>query len=148
VEEAIRVNLGQLLGRHLALNSGYRISQASLLRELPGIPTSVYAQARGYSEVLMHQLHTGLHWNHPSGFHFEAYSRWIRQQNRADDSALQGDDFWQFDLSAGWRFWRRHADLAAGVLNLADQDYRLNPLALHRELPRERTFFVSMRLSF
>jgi len=33
-------------------------------------------------------------------------------------------------------------------LNLFDGDYRLNPLNLHAELPRARTFVASLRLSF
>ena len=36
----------------------------------------------------------------------------------------------------------------SGVLNLADQDYRLTPLNAYRSLPRERTFVVSLRLNF
>jgi hypothetical protein len=35
-----------------------------------------------------------------------------------------------------------------GVLNLADQNYRLNPLTLYNELPRERTFVASLKWYF
>jgi len=35
-----------------------------------------------------------------------------------------------------------------GVLNVGDQDYRLDPLTLYAEQPRERTFFTSLKLSF
>jgi hypothetical protein len=35
-----------------------------------------------------------------------------------------------------------------GVLNITDQDYRLNPLTLYNELPRERTFVASLKFFF
>ena len=35
-----------------------------------------------------------------------------------------------------------------GVLNLTDQNYKLNPLNLHSDLPRDRTLLVSVKLSF
>jgi hypothetical protein len=34
------------------------------------------------------------------------------------------------------------------VLNIFDQDYRLNPLTLYTELPRERTLAVSLKFYF
>ena len=49
---------------------------------------------------------------------------------------------------AGYRFPRRKAELTLGVLNLTDQDYRLNPLTLYDELPRGRTFMSQLRFSF
>jgi hypothetical protein len=33
-------------------------------------------------------------------------------------------------------------------LNITDQDYRLNPLNLTAELPRDRAFTASLKLSF
>jgi len=35
-----------------------------------------------------------------------------------------------------------------GVLNLTDQDYRLNPLNLYPDLPRSRTFAASLQFNF
>ena len=48
----------------------------------------------------------------------------------------------------GGRFAHRHAEIRAGILNLADTDCRLNPLNLAAELPRGRTFITSLRLNF
>lgn len=62
-------------------------------------------------------------------------------------SGLDGDEFGQHDAWAGWRFWQRRAELAVGVLNLTDQDYRLHPLNFYPETYRERTFAVSGRFS-
>ena len=59
-----------------------------------------------------------------------------------------GDDFWQLNAFVGYRFPRRYAELSVGVLNLTDRDYRLNPLTLYAELPRERTAVVTLKINF
>jgi hypothetical protein len=43
---------------------------------------------------------------------------------------------------------RRHAEARIGLLNITDQDYKLNPLTLYSELPRERTFYASFKFYF
>jgi tetratricopeptide (TPR) repeat protein len=109
-------------------------------------------------------------YNHPSGFFAGAEAHWYKQDlarpvktlefvpistfeakfagARLRDLAPPGDDFWQFHVSAGWRFLDNRCEIRAGVLNLTDEDYRLAPLTPYAELPRERTFFVRCRLSF
>ena len=59
-----------------------------------------------------------------------------------------GNNFWQFNAYAGYRFLRRHAEVRIGVLNMTDRDYRLNPLTLYNELPRERMFYASFKFYF
>ena len=61
---------------------------------------------------------------------------------------MPGDSFWQHDLVAGYRFAKRRAELRLGVLNLTDQGYRLNPLNLYAELPRQRTFLAAAKFNF
>ena len=56
--------------------------------------------------------------------------------------------FAQFNVFAGYRFPRRRAELTVGLLNIADQDYRLNPLNLHADLARERTLTVNFKFNF
>ena len=55
---------------------------------------------------------------------------------------------WQFDAWLGYRFPRRRAEVRFGVLNISDEDYRLSPRNPHRELPRERTAAVSVKVNF
>ena len=47
-----------------------------------------------------------------------------------------------------FKFYPPIRELRVGALNLADQDYRLNPLYLFNELPCERTLATSLRLNF
>lgn len=55
---------------------------------------------------------------------------------------------WQHNIVAGYRFPRRHAEIRLGVLNVTDEDYRLNPLNLHGPIARSRRLTVGVRLSF
>jgi hypothetical protein len=61
---------------------------------------------------------------------------------------LRDDEFWQFNVAAGYRFPKRRAEIAWALLNITDQDYRLNPLTLYAELPRERTFALRFKFNF
>ncbi|HXI50568.1 MAG TPA: hypothetical protein VNH84_03670, partial [Candidatus Saccharimonadales bacterium] len=78
----------------------------------------------------------------------QAEALWFRQQPGAALSGVPDEDFWQFNLIGGYRFWRRRVEAAAGVLNLSDRDYRLHPLNVTAALPRERTFVARLKFYF
>jgi outer membrane receptor protein involved in Fe transport len=61
---------------------------------------------------------------------------------------MNPDSFWQHNVFAGYRFLKRRVSIQAGILNLTDQDYRLNPLNLYSELPRTRTFVAKFQFNF
>ena len=61
---------------------------------------------------------------------------------------IPGDDIFQFNAYAGYRFRRNYGDVTLGFLNMTDQDYQLNPLNYYNELPRERTLVARVRLNF
>ena len=73
---------------------------------------------------------------------------WRRQSNHDNARFFPGDDFWQENLWLGWRFAQRRAELAVGVLNLSDTDFRLYPLNDLTEPSRERTVVLSARFAF
>jgi hypothetical protein len=99
-------------------------------------------------EATLHQAHLQLIYNHPVGLFAQAGALWTAQDNRAQSPGLPDEDFWQFNLLAGYRFPHRQAEIRLGVLNLTGQDYHLNPLNLTADLPSERTFVASLRFSF
>ena len=147
-ERSLLFTANQLLGRDWSLGLRYRLSEAELDQRLPAVSPDIYAQAANDHRAVMHQLAMSVNFNHPSGFFSQFQSLWSAQSNFGYTPDRPGDDFWQFNLLAGWRLWRRHVDVTLGILNLTDRDYRLNPLNLHDELPRERTLFASLRFSF
>ena len=97
---------------------------------------------------VLHQVNLFAIYNVPCGFFARGEAIWTQQSNRGYRPDIPGDDFWQFNVFAGYRFYHRAAEVRLGLLNIGDQDYRLNPLNLYNELPRERTLTVSFKFYF
>jgi outer membrane receptor for monomeric catechols len=145
-ERSLAVTVNQLVGREWSFGARYRISDAELRQRF--VTASPVPGGSQDNHATLQQLNLFGIYNHPSGFFARAESIWSQQSNRGYTPGQPGDDFWQFNLFAGWRFWQRRAEIQMGVLNLADQDYQLNPLNLYNELPRERTFVVRCKIYF
>ncbi len=154
-EASLALTLNQLVGKSGALGAQYRLSNAQLDDVFPGIPETVPHQMppnelkpRQDLEGTFHQIDLFGAINHASGWFGRADAIWSSQANHGYDPGLSGDSFWQFNLHAGYRLPRRWAEVQVGLLNLANQDYRLNPLNLTTDLPRERTFVARLLVRF
>ena len=149
-ERSLTIAVNQLLGDHWALGVRYRLSDVDLNGRFPEVPAKVAATSglTQNEEATLHHLSFQVNYNLPCGFFAQGQARWVSQDNRGYDAAIPGDEFWQFDVFAGYRLWRRHAEVRLGILNLTDQDYKLNPLTLYNEFPRERTFYASFKFYF
>ena len=143
-EKTFSVTVNQLMGDLGAVGVRYRMSEAELGQRLSG--TS--GQLRSRVEATLHQVWMYALVNHDSGLFAQADAVWNQQSNRDYPSDLPGDEFWQFNLHAGIRLFQRQAEWRVSLLNVGDQDYRLNPLNLTSGLPRERTLASSLRISF
>lgn len=151
-ERTVGVVVNQLVGEHLSLGASYRLSQADLADRFVNIPatattTGGFAASRDLTATL-HWVNLFARFHHACGFFSEANALWAVQSNHGYTPNVPGDDFWQFNLYAGYRFPNRVAEVRVGLLNLTDQDYRLNPLNLYYELPRERTLAASLKFNF
>jgi outer membrane receptor protein involved in Fe transport len=146
------VTFNQLVDDGWSLGVTYRVSRAELDTRFKGIPATAAMfdgfQARQNLEAWLHQMRLFGGFNHPSGLFAQAESVWHQQSNQGYSPDIPGDDFWQFNLYGGWRFLNRRAEITLGILNLADQNYRLNPLNLTPDLPRDRTFLARFRVFF
>ena len=140
----------QLIGDWVTVSARYRYSQARLSTGFPAIPDSVAGLNRIEQDnrANLHQVTLSETVNHPSGLFERWESLWSHQENTGYSPGLAGSDFWQHNLLVGYRFSKRRAEITAGVLNLTDVDGRINPLNLHSELPRTRTFVTTLRLNF
>lgn len=154
-ETTLSVTLDQLVGQDVALGANYRLTYSRLEDGYPQIPGSVPHLFPPYQlrpqqtlESTLHQLELFAVLNHESGCFGRLESVMSSQMNYGYQPALPGDTFWQFNLFAGYRFHNRRAELRLGLLNVTDQGYRLNPLNLTAELPRNRTLVASLRFSF
>ena len=154
LEKSLTLTVNQLLGQEWSLGARYRLSQAELkdrfVEITPGATTleDLPFPLRQNLEALLQQLSLHVIYNHRCGGFAQAQALWNSQTSDGYRPALRGEDFWQFNLFAGYRFYHRAAEVRLGLLNIADQDYRLNPLNLYNELPRERTLTVSFRFYF
>jgi tetratricopeptide (TPR) repeat protein len=150
-EHSLNLAVNQLLGEEWSLGLRYRLSHAELRTHFLSLPdpltTPGTVPARSDTEAVLHQVNLFGTYQHASGFFGLAEAIWNGQINRGS-TAIAGDDFWQFNLQAGWRGWRRRIEIRLGLINLTDQNYRLNPINLTTELPRERTFMAACRLQF
>lgn len=149
-ERTLSAYANRLVGLDFAFGVRYRLSEANLDTRFPDLPANLpgVADLAQNERAVLGQLSLLALWNHPSGWFAQWQSAWWHQNSDGYTPALVGDDFWQHDVFIGYRFPRRLAEIRLGLLNLTDQDYRLNPLNLHADLPRSRTVSVSLKLNF
>jgi Flp pilus assembly protein TadD len=156
-EKTLQFTANQLLGRNWSLGANYRVSEAVLNDNFVDVPDSLLGgiynfQPRSRTRGTLQQVDMTAIYNHPCGFFAEGEALWFDQSNggypNATTPAEPGGDFWQFNLFAGYHFPRRKAELSVGLLNLAGQDYQLNPLNIYNELPRSRTLTMRFQINF
>jgi len=151
-EKTFNVSLNQLVLNEWSLGVNYRLTYADLQTDLNEVPDTtpviLGVRPREHLSAFLHQVNLQAGYHHRSGFFAQFQALWSQQSNQGYASDIPGDDFWQFNIFAGYQFFQRKAELRLGLLNLTDQDYRLNPLTLHNELPRSRTFAARLQFSF
>lgn len=150
-EETLQFTANQLLARDWSLGMNYRVSHAVLNQSYPGIPDSAITPSANFhpeTKGTLNQLDLTAIYNHPSGFFIEGEALWFNQNNAGYTPAEPGDDFWQFNVFAGYRSPRRNVEVEIGLLNIADQGYNLNPLNIYNELPLTRTLAGRLQINF
>jgi len=154
-EYSLTFSADQLVGKQWTVGADYKWTKSRLADVFPaalgdsGFPIIL----NGFNpdqnlDSTLHNVNLHLNWNHPSGLFSSFEANWYRQSNSGFSVAEPGDDFWQFNIYAGYRFWHRRAELSAGILNLANQDYQLEPLNFYNEMARARTLMVRLVLNF
>src|SRR5581483_8024960 len=146
-ERSLDLSAHQLLGDWFSVGARYRLSDTWLSQKYPTENPSLGSTSTTF-RGLLHSAGVEALAQLPSGFFAGFESVWWSQALRADLATIPGDSFWQENISAGYRFPRRHAEITTGVLNLSDSSYRLFPINLYPDLPRSRTFFVKLELNF
>jgi len=149
-ERSLTIAVNQLIADDWAVGVRYRIADADVNTRFGLIRPAVNATAHVNqdAEATLQQLTLYAIYNLPCGFFAQAEALWTAQDNRGYVPGLAGDDFWQLNVYAGYRFWHRHAEAKVGLLNVTGENYKLNPLTLYSELPRERTFYASFKFYF
>ena len=149
-EPSLLLTVNQLVGTEWSFGARYQLSQAVYKEDFIDVASGLSGdlQPRRRTEGVLNHLNLFAIFNHPCGFFAEGESDWYSQNNIGYGGNEPGDDFWQFNAFAGYRFPRRHAEVMLGLLNITDQNYHLNPLNIYTELPRQRTLQVVLRVHF
>jgi tetratricopeptide (TPR) repeat protein len=146
-ERSITATVNQLVGDRWSFSSAYRVIWSELQGVFPDFRSIPNAELRHVDSEL-HQLNLGVHWSHESGFFARADALWTMQENDNFVPAEPGDSFWQLNALVGYRFPQNRGEISAGVLNLLDTGYQLEPLSPYIELPHERALVVRCRVTF
>jgi Tfp pilus assembly protein PilF len=143
---SIILSLNQLICDQWSVGARYQISRAQLESRFVDQPSGLASAINQDLGATLGQLSLYANYYHPCGFFSQFQYLWMNQDNQ--DAGLADSDFWQLNLYAGYRFPRRAAEVKVGLLNLTDQDYKLNPLNLYYDLPRQRTVSLSFKFYF
>ena len=145
-EQSLSASINQLLPDGFVVGFNYSLTHSELKTTFPQIPPAFLSPQD--QSACLHQIGAYLLFNHPSGLFGQFDAHGCLQQNNGYTPAEPGDNFVQLDVQGGWRFFHRRAELLVGILNLTGQNYRLNPLNVHSELPRSRVFQAQLRFEF
>ncbi len=149
-ERGINVALTQLISDEWSVGIRYRLSYGELKNSFPTLSPTIANTTGIPGEIngTMHQVNTYLLYNLRCGFFARAEGNWYKQSLRGFNNTTPGDDFYQLNAYAGYRFAQRRAELRVGVLNILGQDYRLSPINLYNEISRDRTFTAMVKFTF
>jgi hypothetical protein len=149
-EYALDMSAHQLVGREWSFGARYRLAHAELKQRFPEYPGIAFAGLHDKLEThgWLHTVSLTALYRHSSGLFAQAEGHWFSQARETNTVALTGDSFWQANLIAGYRFPQQKAELAVGLLNVFDKDYRLDPINQYAERPRARTFYARLLLNF
>lgn len=148
LEQNITATVNQLIGEEFSVGALWRITRSELETRYPELEP---LQGALNDTATLNEASLFGNWISPTGWFAHVEANWYDQDLDEDASrtpVLKGDDFIQFNAWAGYRFHRNLCEIAAGVMNIGDTDYQLSPLSPHSEITRERTFFVTCRMSF
>jgi Flp pilus assembly protein TadD len=153
-EQSLIFTADQLLGKQWSAGAVYRLSRAKLDVNYVNFNadqmSNLQAPFQPYSSLtsILNTVNLHANWNHPCGLFSIFSADWVSQDNFGFTPSEPGDDFWQCNAYAGYRMFHRRVEITVGLLNIFDQDYKLEPLNLYNDTARSRTFIARLRLSF
>ncbi len=148
--------VNQLLGDDWSIGAREQLTYSKLHTLFNDIPVAVDPNVNNVEQGQLNQLLLFLLYSHPSGFFCRFEALWDKQINKGyaimqpgvDIPNEPGDDFWQLNAYAGYRFRRNMGEITLGLLDINGANYHLNPLNVYNSLPRSRTVAVTVRFTF
>lgn len=154
-ERSATFGIHQLAGEEWSFGLQYQLANTRLEQETPQVP-SAFQGSRALDTGTLHRMRLSALFNHPSGWFAGTDLNWYLQQSDLDPYVAVSsrvnphfeETFPQLNCLAGYRWHRQRAELAVGLLNVTGENYRLNPVNLYTELPRERVAYLRLRVRF
>jgi Tfp pilus assembly protein PilF len=151
-EKYLTLNINQLAGQYLSFGAAYTLDAASIdyNTQILGLPAGATGGQLPKTDesATLHTVTLFGNFYLPCGFFSQIQANWYGQSDAGFSPNEPGGYFWQFNLFAGYRFPKRHIEIQAGVLNLGNKDYNLDPLTYYIDPPRNRTFYSSLKFNF
>ena len=116
-EKYIALNLNQLAGPDLSFGAGYTLSSAAIAydNQILGQPAGTTGtQYKINNQATLHQVSLFGNYYLPCGFFSQVQANWYAQSDKGFAVNEPGDNFWQFNLFAGYRFPKRHIEIQVG----------------------------------
>lgn len=142
-ERSATVGVQQLCGEAWSFGASYRLTDSVLDTRLPAVPGAPVHQHSRLDQLSLQAL-----FSDHRGWFTRTEAVWYDQRNTGYVPAIGGEDFWQCNLYAGYRWRHQRAEVTVGLLNVAGVDYRLSPLNPYLDLPRDRTFYARLKFNF
>jgi tetratricopeptide (TPR) repeat protein len=143
-EDVVDFDLSKLIGEWFTVGLGYQYRKSILDWIIPEDTSRNFSQSAD-----LHRWRANVLFNHPTGFYAGAETIWFVQDNDGYGRARPNEQFQHLNVILGYRFWENRGDVRVGLLNLTDDDYRLNPLSVYSStLPRERVYSLSVKLEY
>jgi outer membrane receptor protein involved in Fe transport len=139
-EWQLRGQLTWLFGHQFALALSHSWTSTDLVQAYPEFPAGGAVPPRITFDSSLHDTALRFIWNHPGGMFGELSGHWLQQ----DNNLFADEDLFLLDLELGYRHPSSGTQVSAGVMNLADERYQLNPLTIRSEPVGERTFFIEI----
>lgn len=146
-EQSARISVNQVFAREWFGQAHYQFTRAELDRGLPSIPASPAFDRVASESADLHRASGSLLYQRRDGLFARSTITYLHQE-AVTPSGPSSDDLALFDFYIGWRFPRHLGEIAVGLLNAGDSDYRLSPLTAHEEFPRRRSLYLRLRLNF
>jgi tetratricopeptide (TPR) repeat protein len=135
-----------LLGPWLSMATKYRYVDSKLRQNYE--ENLMQANFGSRHQARLHELRTSASVHHETGGFASIEHRFLIQTSSGYTSINADESSSQLNAYVGWRLKNSRAEFTLGLLNLANQDYRLNPLTPFDDLSRHRTVHARFRFYF
>jgi tetratricopeptide (TPR) repeat protein len=140
-------SISQLIGKEVSVGARYSLTAIDLSSRVTTPPGTVQPNPFDSHETsTLNETSFFGNYYLPCGFFSQFQANWWVQHNAVGSEP--GADFWQCNLYGGYRFPRRHIELAVGLINMFNQGYNVDPVTYFLEQARTRTLVASLKFNF